>query len=373
MRRTTLIISIILGLFLVGSVFSQGKLYGTVTEVIDGKTIIVYVPEGIRITLELQYIEIPEAGQPLRSTVRDHLQKLVLNQRVMFEPNGMASDKTVGQVFLNGVDISQQMIRDGAAWHSISEKKNQNEIESVAYQNNQAQAKDEKRGVWSVEGLKPAWEFRADQAEKKRLEKVRKIREMQEKAKAQLAAHPKPKKERAKPAANLAGGFGIETWSRSPKSYAQKLGGYDDLYYGKTAQNDASFIVTDQNFPVVKVGKVSQKIDLRTMYISKGELYNPHQHAYFIAILSSSKNYRFLKSNSLTLYVDGKKMHMARTVRLYRPEAEGVGELLLIRTTKQQLKRIAKARKVRMKVGNYSGGVTNGYSDMLTELLDATK
>ena len=29
---------------------------------------------------------------------------------------------------------------------------------------NEAQAKAEKRGVWGIEGLKPAWEFRAEKA-----------------------------------------------------------------------------------------------------------------------------------------------------------------------------------------------------------------
>ena len=371
--RKSLVFSFVLSLLIASSAFSQSKLYGTVTEVIDGKTIVVVPQEGMRITLELQYIEVPEAQQPLYATVKDHLKKLVLNQVVTFEPNGMASTKTVGQVFLNGVDISQQMIRDGAAWHSTPEKRNQEDGESQIYQYNQAQAKAEKRGVWSVAGLKPAWEFRAEQAEKKRLEKVAKIRAMQEKARAELAARPKPKPRSTKPVSNMTAGFGIETWSSSPKSYAQRLGGYDNLYYGKSPRQDASFIVTDQSFPVVRAGKVSQKLDMRTIYVSKGELYNPYQHVYFLAFISSSKNYRFLKSNALTLYVDGKKMRMARTLRLHRKEPGGVGELLLVPSTKAQLARIAKAKRVRMKVGRFSGGVTKTYSEMLEELLDATK
>ncbi|NNE97420.1 MAG: thermonuclease family protein [Pyrinomonadaceae bacterium] len=373
MRKTAPILSAFLTLLLATSAFSQSKLYGTVTQVIDGKTIVVVPQAGMSITLELQYIEVPEAQQPLHSTVKDHLKKLLLNQTVMFEPNGMALDKTVGRVYLNGVDISQQMIRDGAAWHSASEKKNQEAGESLLYEENQARAKAEKRGVWSIEGMKPAWQFRAELREKKRREKVEKIKAMQAAARAKLAAQPKPKSRRSKSAGNMTAGFGIETWSNSPKTYAQKLGGYDNLYFGSTPKKDASYIVTDQTFPLVRAGKVSQKLDMRTIYVSKGELYNPYQHVYFIAMISSSKNFRFHKSNSLTLTLDGKKMYIGRSFRMFRNEPGGVGELLLVPVTRKKLSRIAKARNIRMKVGNFSGAAKKEYSDMLIELLDATK
>lgn len=54
------------------------------------------------------------------------------------------------------------MLRDGAAWYALPEKNGQDAREREAYQMMETQAKTEKRGVWSIENNKPAWEFRAE-------------------------------------------------------------------------------------------------------------------------------------------------------------------------------------------------------------------
>ncbi len=372
MKNTKLIFTIILSLVLASSAFSQNKLYGTVTQVLDGKTLVVEPQEGIKITLELQYIEIPESEQPLYSTVKDHLKKLVLNQTVMFEPMGMASEKTMGKVFLNGVDISQQMIRDGAAWHSISEKRNQDASESQMYESNQAQAKAEKRGVWSVEGLKPAWEFRAERAEKKRREKVEKIRAMQAAARVKLAAKPKPKKRAPRPAAGTSK-FGIEMWGDSPNAGLKKLGGYDNLFQGFNPQSNVGFIITDQSTRAAKAGKISHKFGVRVFYAARGDVYAATEGYYFLAFVSSSKNWKFVRNNKLVVYKDGTKMHFGRPLRMFRKEPGGVGELLMFLATKQQLNMLSKAKRLRFSVGSYSGSLTKKDREMMTELLDASK
>src|SRR4051812_26362177 len=98
--------------------FSQMKYEGTVVEVVDGKTVVIELPTRNKLTAELQYIEVPEPEQELHQTVREHLQKLLLGKQVEFLANQMKPTKTIGQVLAGGVDISQQMLRDGAAWYA---------------------------------------------------------------------------------------------------------------------------------------------------------------------------------------------------------------------------------------------------------------
>ena len=57
------------------------------------------------------------------------------------------------------------MLRDGAAWYALPEKSAQDKTEGEEYLSIEAQARTEKRGVWGVENLKAAWEFRAERAE----------------------------------------------------------------------------------------------------------------------------------------------------------------------------------------------------------------
>src|SRR5690349_1615860 len=103
------------------SAYPQRKFTGRVVEVTDGKTCVIQLPAG-RLTAVLQYIEIPEPEQPMYSEVKAHLEKLVLDKTVEFLPRGVMKDRTIGQLMVKSVDVSQQMLRDGAAWYSVAER-----------------------------------------------------------------------------------------------------------------------------------------------------------------------------------------------------------------------------------------------------------
>jgi endonuclease YncB( thermonuclease family) len=154
-----------------GTGFSQLKFGGRVIDVIDGKTVVIEMESG-RLTAVLQYIETPEPEQPLFQTVKDHLGRLVLGQFVDFQPKGVLPTKTLGTMYLKGLDIAQQMVRDGAAWHIPAEKSGQSPQDGELYRSNELQAKNERRGVWSIQNLKPAWEFREAKNENEKQKKI---------------------------------------------------------------------------------------------------------------------------------------------------------------------------------------------------------
>ena len=157
------------------TVYPQNKFGGRVVEVVNGKTAVIQLSTENKVTVILQFIEVPEAEQPLHQTVKEHLGALLLGKTVLFMPRRIVKEGSVGQIVAGGVDISRQMLRDGAAWYALPEKSAQDAAESEMYQTIEAQAKAEKRGVWGIENLKPAWEFRAEREERKAVEERAKL------------------------------------------------------------------------------------------------------------------------------------------------------------------------------------------------------
>ena len=92
---------------------AQIKLRGMVTSVIDGRTIIIDSGNA-RYAVQLQQLEIPDAGQPIAATLKAHLEKFVLNKMVLVEYT-VGSSKMVGKVWVDDIDLSLQFLRDGAA------------------------------------------------------------------------------------------------------------------------------------------------------------------------------------------------------------------------------------------------------------------
>ncbi|MCB1025189.1 MAG: thermonuclease family protein, partial [Acidobacteria bacterium] len=257
-------------MFLALSVSGQSRFNGTVTQILDGKTIAIEPQPGVRITFELQSIEVPEPEQQLHATVIDHLSKLALNQSVSFDANSLSSQKLIGRVFLNGVDLSQQMIRDGAAWHVSGGRGGTLSSVEKIYQENEALAKTEKRGVWSVEDLKPAWEFRAEKAEKERLEELAKIKEIQAKA----IAEQKPAVRRTNNLGNSGQKIGIETWFDGPNARAGNgtpvVGEYELLYSYNKFQDEGWVGTPRLTFQVLD-GDESEDVMISVGYEYKGD------------------------------------------------------------------------------------------------------
>src|SRR5215213_653969 len=172
MKHPRLILLIIFTLIFSVSAFAQRRFSGTVIDVLDGKTVVLELQAGKKLTFELQYIEIPEPEQQLHQMVREHLQQMVYGKQVEFLPRGFTETRTIGQLLVGGVDVSQQMLRDGAAWHVLPEVSGQDETQRDTYQTNEAQAKAEKRGIWAIENLQPAWEFRAQKEEIRQQQRI---------------------------------------------------------------------------------------------------------------------------------------------------------------------------------------------------------
>lgn len=251
-------------LLFVQMVSAQRLMIGKAVEVIDGKTFVVESGSG-KITLVLQFIEIPEPEQPLYQTVKEHLGKLVLNNQVEFLPRSLTSKTVTAQVFLNKTDLSLQMLRDGAAWYSLPEKNSQQEREREIYLLTESQAKLEKRGIWGIENLKPAWEFRAEKEELRKQQERARIEAMMTQNNPYTANNRNARPQTQ----NQSGlGLGIDMWSNVNNSTnANRPVANGGLISGTVPNCNYNYVMTSGNFLELKNGTARQRIESRTIFV----------------------------------------------------------------------------------------------------------
>jgi endonuclease YncB( thermonuclease family) len=153
------------------SAFGQQTLTGEVTEVFDGGTFSMTASRA-NFKVRLQHIDPPLPEQPLHETVKSHLTNLIKGKTVTVNLQSITQGFSIGRVHLGDVDVSMQMLRDGAAWYSVPEAPSHSQEERTKYLEMEGLAKGEKRGVWAVASVRPAWEIRIERekAEKERQE-----------------------------------------------------------------------------------------------------------------------------------------------------------------------------------------------------------
>jgi endonuclease YncB( thermonuclease family) len=351
------------------SAYPQRKFVGRVVDVVDGKTCVIEVPGG-KLTAILQFIEIPDPEQPLYLTVKAHLQNLILDKKIEFIPRGVTKNNTVVRLFVKNVDVSQQMLRDGAAWYSVAEKSGQDEDESSLYQDNETQAKTEKRGVWGVANLKPSWEFRAEQAALKKKKEQEALKEAA--FVSEMQNQRKPLKPLPKPAKQLDSESSL--WAQTEDQQIPKgvtnVGGlmvsHDPLgRFGFVGTPQLKLeILGNDKAPVVKIG-------LAYFYSEDGA--RGVKKMYIVGIESESKDFSFLKNNNLVITAGKQKINVGKAKRSARETDFGVKELLTYNIKREVIEKIANSDNVQVKVGVFDGKVDADIQQLLKNMLQATQ
>lgn len=358
----------LLVLLLTQSALPQSKFGGKVVDVLDGKTVVIETVGG-RVTASLQYIEVPEREQALHRVVADHMRKLVIGKTVEFRAQRLSTEVIAGQLVMGGVDVSQQMLRDGAAWHMPRDKTGQDPAEWAAYNGLQTQARAEKLGVWSVPGLKPAWEFRAEKEEA-----------LRQKA---LAERPQPVVVEPNPVDQTK--TSMRRWR--PEEVLQATAKYDPWPEITLGKRDSSTGILREYDPNQKLGSLetpgafvnmtgpagTQRVETRSLYIYLGNEGNTSMGSYGIGFAASSKDGIFQKTTVLTVFADGKKMDL-KPVKLITKKDGGVThELLLYKLDGEQMQDIAYSDKLEFKLGVYSGSIDGEARNAMRHLMLARK
>ncbi len=93
---------------------------GKVVGVSDGDTLTLLVPDGAsfkQVRVRLGEIDTPESRQPYGERAKQALSDLAFGQqaRVVVQDTDRFG-RTVGRVYVGGVDVNAEMVRQGAAW-----------------------------------------------------------------------------------------------------------------------------------------------------------------------------------------------------------------------------------------------------------------
>jgi endonuclease YncB( thermonuclease family) len=153
-------IAVILSLMICSQLPAKAAtLQAKVTQVDSGNSLVVSnINRPLRIRLKA--IEPPESGQPFSDAARDHLKALVFDKAVAVEYTHLASGYLEAKVFLNGIDIGSQMLRDGVAWYNRSADYELNQADRELYAQCEQAARNEKRGLWQDASAVAPWQFR---------------------------------------------------------------------------------------------------------------------------------------------------------------------------------------------------------------------
>lgn len=133
-----------------------------VIKVIDGNTLEILTADNEIYKVLLKEIDCPEIEQLFGEEAKKLTEKILLKKKVTVVVNGKDrwGTRLVSITLSNGKDINQELLKKGFAWHNAKFSSNSN-LKSL-----EANAKENKIGLWESEDPTPPWIFRRQQTMK---------------------------------------------------------------------------------------------------------------------------------------------------------------------------------------------------------------
>lgn len=121
------------------------ELIGRVIGVTDGDTLTILDDRKQQIKVRLAEIDTPESAQPYGTRAKQELSRLVHGKTVTVKVQAIDRyGRTVGRVYVSGLDVSAEMVKLGAAWVY---RKYASDQSLYALEK---QAKQNRVGLWSL-------------------------------------------------------------------------------------------------------------------------------------------------------------------------------------------------------------------------------
>ena len=331
----------------------QAELSGSVVRVVDGRTFVFETDRG-NISAMVQYVDVPEPQQPLSGLIHSHLERLIGGKVVRFQPNGFSPNALVGKVYLGRVDVGLQLIRDGAAWHIPVGRSGQDPDEALIYEGHQRLAENERRGIWSIIGITPAWEFRA--------QKDRGGRDI---------SFPRAVSAGAKEARNYeTSRADVDMWIEVGGMAFAQINPSGRLFWGYDPDKKLRNTSTSSVAQIITKGQMRLEAEVRVIYF-QGEI-KPRaaSTAFILTLLATSGEHTFSDEDQLTLDADGEAISTAKGQRFWRENAYGVQEMMQFRIGRTDLAKIANAKKVSIAAGLFTGSISRDLQAVIRDLLE---
>ena len=151
----------------------NARFSGKVVRVVDGDTIEIQKSDNSKLLINLNGIDAPENGQPSAKDSRAYLSFAILEKQVFVIPHGSDSDgHTIGDVFSPTIaprwqfslaNVGLLMMEFGHAWHDVRSAAQNKEFADA-----QKYAKERGRALWADASPIAPWDWRKQEADKKK-------------------------------------------------------------------------------------------------------------------------------------------------------------------------------------------------------------
>ena len=146
------------------SATDNNNFYAHVTKVIDGDTVKI-LHRNKNITVRFWGIDTPEWDQPFANNAKSYTKKILKKKKVEIKPHYYDDyGRLVAQIFLNGENVNQQLVKEGYAWVHVYYCK---EYICKKWKKYQKKAKNDGLGLWGVGDNIPPWEWKRKGAGKR--------------------------------------------------------------------------------------------------------------------------------------------------------------------------------------------------------------
>jgi len=153
-------------LILIHSCLIADVIEGKVVGVSDGDSLTLLTAKKEQLKIRMDGIDAPEMGQDFGNKSKQALSSKVFGKRVKVESKGRDKyDRTIGRVFVDGVNINHWMVEKGWAWQYVKYDK------SAKLKKAQEAAKQQKLGIWRQANVIAPWEYRANIKKRNALKK----------------------------------------------------------------------------------------------------------------------------------------------------------------------------------------------------------
>lgn len=134
---------------------SAETLEGRVVGISDGDSLTVLTSIKLEVKVRLKDIDAPERGQPYRAKAKQALSDLVYGKTitVSYEKRDRYG-RLLGKIKVDGVDVSESLVRMGAAW-VYREYSQDTRLLAL-----EADARAARRGLWARADPIPPWDWR---------------------------------------------------------------------------------------------------------------------------------------------------------------------------------------------------------------------
>lgn len=139
---------------------NSNTITGEVVSVADGDTFTMKTITNEKVKVRLYGIDAPERGQDFGTKSRKLLNDLCYGKIVEVVVEDIDQyDRTLGTVYVDGVNVNEEMVRNGLAWY-YSHFVDNHRLDSL-----EQVARSEKLNIWSMENPMSPFEYRKKKKE----------------------------------------------------------------------------------------------------------------------------------------------------------------------------------------------------------------